>query len=677
MGLHHVKEIEDHFNNCLSRRPLLLKDFVFKGLLEGSTPLQMACHYGELVSVKRIVESWGVDVNLASTYYIDVNSTAPIIEMDYRLILGKATPLFIAAHMGHWHVVRYLVAHGADVSAKSLEDDDGRGRFGLTPLYEAVYYDCHGPSRPLNEQRKRRAAIVRLLLEAGADPSSEAFDFSGYPMWASKICGVDAITALIDHGMDVNYRIPDTGETILNYWARRSMDRIEEESLAVVQMLLDRGADLHTQNRSGFTPIINAAHSQNLAVLDFLLERNDISRKEKIDALELAGAVILSDTKHRPLFPKAFKYWRRALHLRSMVTNECGPIFKTPKNLKTDMRVVEWTTLEELEKVIQNPSQHVIQSFLVRLKILSSRNWVAVISFFSDYTDNKDGIFSKLMDQRRFVELLNMQWSMLESIRCFEALEIDLWPTTLEIVYSLIKTLLKLERNDPLLNMETITTSLKLILATDQFHLNNRESPDHGHLYCHIYSMVRLIAILADLPQLMNKDSYASLSEWVRRDQRQHPDGQSLLHITCRRISPDDMASLRLLLRAGADPDSADHQGDRPLHALAESYCFSSIESIESAARLLLDSGAFLDRTNKKGETAADVLKKTIERQRSHSRLPGQELIEDNFLVESWFLHYDSVPKLKFQSGRVVRSQRVPYSHLPPILHRFVELQHK
>jgi len=212
MGLHHVKEIEDHFKNCLSRHPLPLKDFVFKGLLEGSTPLQMACHYGELVSVKRIVESWGVDVNLASTYYIDVKSTAPIIEMDYRLILGKATPLFIAAHMGHWHVVRYLVANGADVSAKSLEDDDGRGRRDLTPLYEAVYYDCHGPPRPLNEQRKRRAAIVRLLLEAGADPSSDAFDFSGYPMWASKICGVDAITALIDHGMDMNYPISDTSE---------------------------------------------------------------------------------------------------------------------------------------------------------------------------------------------------------------------------------------------------------------------------------------------------------------------------------------------------------------------------------------------------------------------------------------------------------------------------------
>jgi len=57
----------------------------------------------------------------------------------------------------------------------------------------------------------------------------------------------------------------------------------------------------------------------------------------------------------------------------------------------------------------------------------------------------------------------------------FEGREMGLWHTTTEIVYSLVEALLKLERSDPLLNVETISTSLKLILATDQFHLNNRE----------------------------------------------------------------------------------------------------------------------------------------------------------------------------------------------------------
>jgi len=135
---------------------------------------------------------------------------------------------------------------------------------------------------------------------------------------------------------------------------------------------------------------------------------------------------------------------------------------------------------------------------------------------------------------------------MLESILCFETREMYLWMTTLQIVESLIQTLLKLERNDPLLNVETITTSLKLMLATDQFHLNNRKCPDYDHL--HLNSMVRLIAMLADLPLLMSKDSYESLSELVRRDQRRHPDGRSLLHIACEQYVPGRLATLRLLL---------------------------------------------------------------------------------------------------------------------------------
>jgi len=36
------------------------------GVLEGSNPLILACHYGD--SVERIVEGWGADVNEAGVY---------------------------------------------------------------------------------------------------------------------------------------------------------------------------------------------------------------------------------------------------------------------------------------------------------------------------------------------------------------------------------------------------------------------------------------------------------------------------------------------------------------------------------------------------------------------------------------------------------------------------------
>lgn len=87
-------------------------------------------------------------------------------------------------------------------------------------------------------------------------------------------------------------------------------------------------------------------------------------------------------------------------------------------------------------------------------------------------------ILSQLEEQGRFVDLLNIAWSMLETIRDdFDAHEEGLWSTTLEVIRSLNNALVKLgDRKDPFLTVKIIETSLELILATDQFHLNNRES---------------------------------------------------------------------------------------------------------------------------------------------------------------------------------------------------------
>ena len=55
---------------------------------------------------------------------------------------------------------------------------------------------------------------------------------------------------------------------------------------------MSNGANRHIdQDRWGLIPIIRAAYYLRWEVLEFLLERNELSRVEKIEALELAGAV--------------------------------------------------------------------------------------------------------------------------------------------------------------------------------------------------------------------------------------------------------------------------------------------------------------------------------------------------------------------------------------------------
>jgi len=113
-------------------------------------------------------------------------------------------------------------------------------------------------------------------------------------------------------------------------------------------------------------------------VLDFLLERKKYSRTEKIEAMEMAGAVIILNKKNASLFHKAFDYWRKALYLRRHTeVNDSALIEKPHLNLKST-QITEWKTSAELEDVIDHPDKFVIQSFLVQLRILSSKNWDAM-----------------------------------------------------------------------------------------------------------------------------------------------------------------------------------------------------------------------------------------------------------------------------------------------------------
>lgn len=65
---------------------------------------------------------------------------------------------------------------------------------------------------------------------------------------------------------------------------------------------MDKGADLQARDFQNLTPLLVAAQRRdgcypNFQVLDFLSEREDIDWMEKIDALEMAGAVIIGNRR--------------------------------------------------------------------------------------------------------------------------------------------------------------------------------------------------------------------------------------------------------------------------------------------------------------------------------------------------------------------------------------------
>ena len=111
MKLHHLEEIENHATAAISscHHPSL-NDVVFIG---GSTPLIIACQFGQLDSVKHLIDIWKVNVNASATYFSD-----PALLNYSEIRIDEASPLFVAAFHGHSRVVRYLLEKGAEPSVK-------------------------------------------------------------------------------------------------------------------------------------------------------------------------------------------------------------------------------------------------------------------------------------------------------------------------------------------------------------------------------------------------------------------------------------------------------------------------------------------------------------------------------------------------------------------------------
>ena len=99
----------------------------------------------------------------------------------------------------------------------------------------------------------------------------------------------------------------------------------------------------------------------------------------------------------------------------------------------------EWTTPAQLEHITQHRYEQEVQAVITKLRILSTKSWTAVESFFSDF---RRRWYEKLCEQHRFVKVLNMLWSMLGAIQNFDARENCLWFTTLQVIECLIETLI-------------------------------------------------------------------------------------------------------------------------------------------------------------------------------------------------------------------------------------------
>lgn len=169
----------------------------FSALASTRERLRWSCRTGCEQTVMTLVLDCGADVNEASGS-------------------GETTPLFLASRNGHVHCVRALV-HLADAASPGRPSPSASG--SKTINIDAVRRS-DGVSSLFIACQKGHAAVLRALLDAGADTNLVADDGSSPLFVASQAGHAEVVKALLDAGADPHL-VADDGATPLFISAER------------------------------------------------------------------------------------------------------------------------------------------------------------------------------------------------------------------------------------------------------------------------------------------------------------------------------------------------------------------------------------------------------------------------------------------------------------------------
>ena len=153
------------------------------------------------------------------------------------------TALHWSAYHDDLEIAKLLVRAGANVKAAN--------RYGVVPLSLAC--------------TNGNAAMIELLLKSGADPNAPLPGGETPLMTAARTGTLTAVKVLLANGARVEDKDERRGQTAL-VWAAA------EGHAAVVQALIDAGADFRARVPSGLTPLMFAAREGRLNVVRTLLK---------------------------------------------------------------------------------------------------------------------------------------------------------------------------------------------------------------------------------------------------------------------------------------------------------------------------------------------------------------------------------------------------------------------
>lgn len=215
------------------------------------------------------------------------------------------TPLILAATAGHDKVVEVLLNHGANIEAQSERTKDtalslacSGGRYEVVELL--LNRNANKEHRNVSDYTPLSLAasggyvnIIRLLLAHAAEINSRTGSKLGIsPLMLAAMNGhVAAVKTLLEMGSDINAQIETNRNTALTLACFQGRHE-------VVQLLLEKKANVEHRAKTGLTPLMEAASGGYVEVGRVLLDYGADVNAPPVPSSRDTALTIASDKGH-------------------------------------------------------------------------------------------------------------------------------------------------------------------------------------------------------------------------------------------------------------------------------------------------------------------------------------------------------------------------------------------
>ena len=496
---------------------------------------------------------------------------------------GKYTALMMACRSQHVRLVKFLLQQGANVQVK---DKDGK---------TALHFACE-----LTFTWKPASCdLLNCLTENGADINALRKDNRTPLMVASSCGGVDQITFLIKRGANVHLQ-DKNGDTALHHAARNM-----NNSLEIVCALTAAGASQMCNNQ-GLTPLLVASSTGNNAAVEELLKNQEVTKEQRIDALELLGATMVSRwdfSDPYDILRQAFSYLMRGMEER--FADALHPLLKQPmKHIDAYQNRQESQSLEELVEIGESRNALTMESLIIIERVLGENNSELLnhIRSAARYFENNDHSTCIGLYKHAFKTAQICNQSAVEDIYSLTA--------HLNICYE--NKLLSDQQNQAY-----VIELLEAIIYEYERISNLSKRKKKGKFFQADLDTLLMCSVeavsLISSGHHFEVDKASTVLVLTRRLCTLNPrdlQGCSLLHEAIKRCQQNSPLLVKNLLHGGLNVNATDHQGNTPLHvAVLLNPCHDMIHLVTNLCEILLNGGAHQDFVNHDGKTAMDLAK--------------------------------------------------------------------